>query len=231
VTKPIVGIVHATRNAIAPLNEVMAARLRVDATILNFLDEAMLSLSQTQGAVAPTVVRRMQSIFASAQEAGAVAIVASCTSLAPAVAAAQRQVQVPVIRVDVPLAEEAVSRFKNVAVVVTAETAVEPFRALLKATSDACDKAIQSSYHFCPGAFAALSDGNSALHNRIVLKTITSLATTGIDAILLPQPSTATIARHIPGELAIPVMSGVGAAADRVVALLNRIGWRDLTRT
>jgi aspartate/glutamate racemase len=220
--KPIIGIVHATRNSLEPVNQVFAARLGQDATILNFLDEAMLAVTQADGALAPDVVRRMQNILVSAQEAGAAIIVASCTSLAPAIEAAREQVHVPVVRVDVPLAVEAVSRFQRVAVVVTAATAIVPFRELLEATASTCGKTIETSFRLCPGAFSALSDGDSGLHDTIVLDTITVLAAQGAEAILLPQPSTARVTRKVPRDLGIAVLSSLDATVNHVAATFIR---------
>ena len=223
--KPIIGIVHATRNAIEPMNEILAARLGQDATILNFMDEAMLALTQVKGATATEVVRRMGNILVSAAEAGAAVIVASCTSLAPAVEMARGQVHVPVIRVDVPLASEAASRFQKVSVVVTAETAIAPFRALLETTARAYGKTIESGFHFCPGAFEALSVGNEALHDSIVLNAITALTKEGTEAILLPQPSIARVSKKVPDDLGIAVLSSVDATVNQVAATLKSSGF------
>jgi len=222
--KSIIGIIHATRNAIEPMNEVFAARLDPDAVILNFMDEAMWALTQMKGATAPDVVQRMRNILVSAEEAGAAVIVASCTSLSPAIESARKQVRVPVISVDMPLAAEAVSRFQKVTVVVTAVTSIAPFRALLETTASTYGKTIESSFYSCPGAFAALSDGNPTLHDSIVLNTITTSMREGAEAILLPQPSIARVTKKLPDDLGIPVLSSVDATANYVADILRSSG-------
>jgi aspartate/glutamate racemase len=220
--KPTIGIVHATRNAMEPMNDIFAARLGLDATILNFLDEAMLVLMQRKGAAAPDVVHRMQNILISAQEAGASVIVASCTSLAEAIERARIQVNIPVIRVDVPLAVEVVSRFQRVAVLASAQSAIEPFRTLLETKASAYGKKVEPSFHYCPGAFAALSSGNCAEHDRIVLDEISTVMKEGPEAILLPQPSLARVIRQIPSDLDVKVLSSVEAVVNQIAVTLRK---------
>jgi len=82
--EPIVAIVHATRTAIEPINEVFATHL-VAAELLNFLDEAMVRLAWSKGVTSANVPSRMEGILVSAEKAGASLIVFSCTSFSPVI--------------------------------------------------------------------------------------------------------------------------------------------------
>lgn len=213
--KPIVALIHATRNAIEPINEVFTAQL-AQAEFLNFLDEAMLRSAWIEGVTSADVLNRMGSILVSAEKAGARLAVTSCTSLSPAIDRVCGKVSIPVLRIEVPLAEEAVSSLQNVGVVVTSESAIEPFKPLLEEQAEAKGKLLRAQFHFCEGAFAALSNNNPDLQDRIVLESVSKASRRGVDAILLPQVSITRIVSKLPVDLGISVLSSVYASVNRV---------------
>lgn len=218
--RPVVAIVHATRNAIGPINEVFGARLQ-DAEVLNFLDEAMLVFAWRECVTAPVVLERMESIFLSAEKAGADLIVTSCSSLSPAVDMVRGKIRVPVLRNEVPLAEEAISRFRKVGVVATTRTAIDSFRQLLATTASAPDGVPRAVYRFCEGAFDALSANDSDTHDRMVVEEVCRLSRQKLDAILLPQVSVSRVVKKLPDGLPVPVLSSVYVSVGRVAEIIR----------
>ena len=63
---------------------------------------------------------------ASAQEAGADFILFTCSSIGPAVETAATLTDVPVLRVDQPMADKAVQLGKRIGVIATLSTTLEP---------------------------------------------------------------------------------------------------------
>jgi Asp/Glu/hydantoin racemase len=211
----IVAIIHATRNAIQPINEVFVPQLE-EIEILNFLDEAMLWVTQKKGVSNPDVLRRMEAILLSAERAGAEMIVSSCTSLSPAIDHALQKISVPVLKIEVALAEEIVPRYQRVRAVVTSTTTIAPIKEIIAAYGEATGKTIELHFHYCEGAFRALSNNQPEIHDQIVLEAIHANASKKPDAIILPQVSIARIVSRLDDQVEVPVLSSVHLSVSRV---------------
>jgi hypothetical protein len=72
---------------------------------------------------------------------------------------------VPVLRVDQPMADLAVSKGTRIGVVATLPTTLEPTADLVKRRAQAAGKEIQLTTRLCEGAFDALMGGNPGLHD------------------------------------------------------------------
>ena len=220
--KPILAIVHFTRAAIDPIQAVFGPRLSGDAGILHFLDEAIFFQMLRHGPQASAVLKRVGDLLVSAAGCGARLIVSSGSSLSPAIDLASDRVSVPVVKIESALAAEAVARFRDVAVVVTKSTNVEPFRNLLVGVSRAQGKRLRVRFSVQEAAFAALLDNAPDLHDKIVLETIAMIARDGAEAILLPQVSAARILPRLPPDVGVPVLSSVRLSVDVVAEIIGR---------
>ncbi|MCB0184416.1 MAG: hypothetical protein KDE31_09130, partial [Caldilineaceae bacterium] len=76
-----------------------------DVEVFNMVDESLIKNTIKANEVTPQTARRLVNHLKSAEEAGADAILVTCSSIGPAVEAAQQFLNIPVIRVDVPLAD------------------------------------------------------------------------------------------------------------------------------
>jgi Asp/Glu/hydantoin racemase len=220
--KPILAIVHFTRAAIDPIQAVFGPRLSGDVEILHFLDEAIFFHTLQHGPHASAVLKRVEDLLISAAGCGARVIVSSGSSLSPAIDLTSDRVSVPVVKIESALAAEAVARFRDVAVVVTKRSNVEPFKNLLDRLSRARGKRLRVRFSVQEAAFAALLDNAPDLHDEIVLQTIAMTAREGADAILLPQVSVARIMPRLPGDVGVPVLSSVPLSVEAVAELIGR---------
>jgi aspartate/glutamate racemase len=217
----LIALVHFTRLAIEPINEIFRAEIGCHAEFLNFLDEAIFRRMLECGPLDPCVLHRMKAILTSAENAGATMIVSSGSSLSPAVDKVTTCVRTPVVKVESCLAEEAM-QFGRVAVVVTKRSNVEPFQRLLEETASVHGRRLH--VHFCveERAFDALLQNAPASHDRIVIDAIMAASQGQADAILLPQVSVARVIKSLPAGGTIPVLSSAHLSAKRIRHMLLR---------
>jgi aspartate/glutamate racemase len=218
---PILAVVHFTRVAIEPVNEVFGATIGHEAEILNFLDEAIFRRMLRHGVLDARVLLRLESMLASAQAAGASVIVSSGSSLSPAVDRVAGCVSVPVLKVESRLAEEAVLRFQRVAVVVTKRSNIEPFGRLLEDIAAAHGQHLGIEFVVQEAAFDALVENRPDVHDRIVLDAIAAASQQGVDAVLLPQVSVARVMKALPIAPNVPVLSSAHLSAETVLQILR----------
>lgn len=167
----------------------------------------------------PTTYRRLASYLESAEAAGADAILVTCSSIGPAVDAARPLVNIPILRIDQAMADEAVRLGTRIGVIATLSTTLEPTAALVQASATAQGKAIKIVTHLCTGAFEAVISGDTATHDRLVTAGLQALMDK-VDVIVLAQATMARVVDTLPAaEKRVPILSSprLGVAAAREV--------------
>lgn len=194
-----------------------------DVEVFNIVDESLIKNTIAANKLTPQTSRRLIEYLKSAEEAGADAILVTCSSIGPAVEAAQPFLNIPVLRVDVPLADQAISLGQRIGVVATLPTTLAPTVALIKRQAALQDKDVTVISTLCPGAFQAVAAGDTATHDRLVIAGIRELMPQ-VDVIVLAQASMARAANAIPeNERTVPILSSprlAVAAAQKVIAQL-----------
>src|SRR5690606_37512591 len=129
------------------------------------LDESLLRNTITAGALTPETTRRVLGHVESAVDAGATAVLVTCSSIGAAAELARNVVPVPVIRVDEAMADQAVKTGPLIGVIATLATALEPTADLVRRRADAAGADISLTTLVCDCAFAALGWGDTAVHD------------------------------------------------------------------
>ena len=194
-----------------------------DVEVFNIVDESLLKNTIAEQKLTPTTYRRLAGYLESAEAAGADAILVTCSSIGPAVDAARPLVNVPVLRIDQAMAEEAVRMGTRIGVIATLSTTLAPTAALIQASATAQDKAIELIPHLCTGAFDAVISGDTATHDRLVTAGLKALMDK-VDLIVLAQATMARVVDTLPAaEKQVPILSsprlGVAAAKAMMAAL------------
>ena len=109
-----------------------------DVEVFHMVDESLIQDTIRAGRIRGITIRRLLAQIESAEAAGADAVMVTCSSIGPGVALAQSLFEMPVIRIDEAMAEEAVRMGRRIGVAATLRTTLEPTIELLKA------KALQS---------------------------------------------------------------------------------------
>src|SRR5690606_11067479 len=143
-----------------------------------------------RGRLTAHTARRVVDHVGSAEAGGADFILVTCSSIGAAVEAAAALTEVPVLRVDQPMADLAVQRGKRIGVLATLPTTLDPTSDLVRRRAMLADKKIVLNSRLCEGAFDALMSGDAAQHDAMVAAALRELAGE-VDVILLAQASMA----------------------------------------
>ncbi|MEM5786731.1 MAG: aspartate/glutamate racemase family protein [Syntrophobacteraceae bacterium] len=172
----------------------------------HMVDDGILKEVFREGVLAPRVLRRILGQSVLAREAGADLIVFTCSSTSPAVDFIRPLSDIPIMKVDEPLAQRAVQLGSKIGVLTTARTTLEPSANLIKSEADKQGKTVQVDARLEVEAFRARVSGNIAEHDRIIRSVCADLAAKN-DVVVLAQASMAHLAVSLREELECPVLS------------------------
>jgi Asp/Glu/hydantoin racemase len=214
-----VALIHAVIPAMPPMRETLARELP-DVRVLNLLDEGLLSEVERRGGLTPDCVERLATQVGLGIQAGAQAVLLTCTAYSPVVDQVQaRFPEVPVLGVDQVMVDQAVERASRIGVLATVPAGLEQQREMLRRSAERAQKEIEVVPSLHPGAMAALQRGDGETHDRILLEALPGLATQ-VDLILLAQASMARLAPKLPKDLGVPVLTSPALAVERLRELL-----------
>lgn len=201
-----VVLVH-TVAGLVPVFQELGKGLPGDVRISNIVDESLLEDAITAGGLTQSLNRRVVDHVLSAADSGAVAVLATCSSIGPAVEIASRLVDVPVLRIDEPMASAAIQSGRRIGVLATVASTLDPTVDLLHRSAQGLGKDIELAPVLRDEAFTAMRSGDGARHDVIVREALMGLASE-VDVIVLAQASMARVVATLePGALGVPVLS------------------------
>jgi Asp/Glu/hydantoin racemase len=217
------ALIH-TSPTLTPLFGALCAEFMPETTVFHMVDESLIKDTIREGRLQRLTMRRLLSMIESAENAGADAVLVTCSSIGPGVEFGQQLFDIPVIRVDEAMAEAAVRMGRRIGVMATLRTTLEPTIALLREKADEAGIEIEIVESLCDGAFDAVLAGDSITHDRILSQALRN-EMKGVDVVILAQASMARVVKTMPeGSLAMPVLSSPKMAvlqARDVMAGLN----------
>lgn len=216
------GMIH-TVTSLVPAFESLCQELIPDVKSFNIADEALLSLVFAAQGLTPAVYRRVADDAMTAEAAGADVILVTCSSISPCVDVAQTMVSVPVLKVDEPMVDKAISIGTRIGVAATVRTTLKPTTELIEMRSRAAGKQTKVDAVLCDGAFDALFSGDTVRHDQIVKDNLRRMMEDN-DVIVLAQASMARVVDQIPGsEKRIPILSSPRLGMERVRAVFKQL--------
>jgi Asp/Glu/hydantoin racemase len=211
------GLVHTSATLVPVFAQLCQAKLpHVDT--FNIVDDSLVRAIGARGSLTADIARRVASYIASAESGGADHVLVTCSSIGPAVEAAAPFAAVPVLRVDQPMADQAVRTGRRIGVIATLPTTMNPTADLLRRRAALAGKTIELTTRLCEGAFEALMAGDAARHDAIVAAALRELATQ-VDVIMLAQASMARVVAQL-GDGQIPILASPPIAIDYLATLL-----------
>jgi Asp/Glu/hydantoin racemase len=221
------ALIH-TSPTLTPMFRALCAAEMSDVEVFHMVDESLIQDTIRSGRLRGTTIRRLLWQIESAEAAGADAIMVTCSSIGPGVALARSLFELPVIRIDEAMAEEAVRMGRRIGVAATLRTTLEPTIELLKAKAAQSSNTIEIVESLSQGAFEAVLAGDVTTHDRILAeKLVHDLH--DVDVIVLAQASMARVVSEMPaGTLRIPVLSSPELAVRRAKKILLGLRANDL---
>ena len=212
------GLLHTSAALVPVFAQLCRAKLpRVDT--FNLVDDSLVPAIGAHGLTA-AISGRVAGYLAAAEAAGADYILVTCSSIGPAVEAAAPQRGVPVLRVDQPMADQAVRTGRRIGVIATLPTTLVPTADLIQRRAALAGRPIELVSRLCEGAFAALTDGEAAKHDAMVVAALRELAA-GVDVIVLAQASMARVVDGLPAAARrVPILASPALAIDFLAGAL-----------
>lgn len=182
------------------------AEIIPEALVHHIVDDSLLADVMAAGKLTAAVTRRVCSYACLAEEMGADLLFNQCSSVGEAVNVARAMIHVPYVKVDEPMAAEAVRLGRRIAVVATVASTVAPSVRLVEEAAAAAGVAAKVQPVLVDGALDILmKEGNREKHNRLVLDAI-HRSEADSDAIVLAQGSMVVL-EPLLGSTRVPVLT------------------------
>jgi Asp/Glu/Hydantoin racemase len=188
------------------------------AMAVRLVDAELLSDARRRGVdagIEACVLARLREL--AVREPGA--IVCTCSTLSGSAERLAQAIEIPVVRIDRPMAESAVAHGGRVALVVAIDSTLAPTRQLFEecAANAGSDATLVDAP--CLGAWERFEAGDHAGYLDRVARHVRGLAD-DVDVVVLAQASMAPAANLV-GDLSIPVLSSPRLAVLRAVELAD----------
>lgn len=213
------GLIHTSATLVPIFTQLCKEKIpKVD--VFNIADDSLVKGIIEAGSLTAQIKRRVAGYIESAELGGADYIMVTCSSIGPAVEAAAPLMAVPVLRVDQPMADQAVATSERIGVIATLNTTLEPTADLIQRRAAQAGKQIQLTSRLAEGAFEALMSGDAATHDATVAAALEELSRQ-VDVIVLAQASMARVVENLaPGDKQVPILSSPGIAVDYLATVL-----------
>jgi len=216
---PRLGLIHTSATLVPVFQQLCETHLP-GVEVFNLADDSLIKDVIKRGKLTPVTAHRVVEHVASAEKAGADYIMVTCSSIGRAVETAAGLVDVPVLRVDRPMADQAVQAASKIGVIATLPTTLEPTADLINRRAEAAGKQIELTSRLCEGAFDALMSGDADQHDRRVAEALRELSDQ-VEVIVLAQASMARVVDTLPeNQRRVPILASPPVAMEYLVKTL-----------
>jgi Asp/Glu/hydantoin racemase len=214
-----IAMVHTVASLI-PVFDALARQHLPGWSAFNMLDESLLRTTISEGRLSQLTMRRLAGLGWSAVDAGANAVVVTCSSLGPAVDAARPLCAVPLFRIDEGMALAALGKGTRIGVLATLSTTLDPTSELIRRVAALQGRDCTLTSTVAEGAFEKLGQGDVGTHDAMVAQSLRAMAAT-VDVIVLAQASMARALAGIRDELGdLPVLTSPELGMQHLAASL-----------
>ena len=214
------ALIH-TSATLVPVFAELCAKYLPGVKTFNIVDDSLIKNTIACGALTPDTSRRVVNYADSAQDAGADMILYTCSSIGLAVEMAASLSRIPVLRVDQPMADQAVATGTRIGIVATLSTTLDPTTDLVRRRALAAGREVELKPHLCEGAFEALMSGDTATHDERVAAALRALALE-TDVIVLAQASMARVVDTLSeSDRKVPILASPPIAMQHLATLLS----------
>lgn len=213
-----IAVIHVTTVAMPPIAAAFR-ELWPDATIQNLLDDSLSPDLDRAGEMLPAFTDRFRDLAAYAARSGADAILFTCTAFDPPIEACQAALDMPVLKPNEAMFEEAIRSGTRIGLLATDKRPVERLKQRLTEAGGATGRKIEVAARIDTAAWDALQARNMARHDASVVDSARALG--DADCILLSQFSMAHLAEPVAAATGKPVLTAPHAAVRKLMTLLN----------
>lgn len=195
-----VALFH-TSIATVEMMKALIAEKCPDIEVVHIIEEAMIKDVMKNKGVTPMISARIAQYVKAAEAAECSVFMTACSSIGKIVENCQFMTDMQLARIDTAMIEKALANGKNISVLATVSTTLDPTIEYIERLSKAKSGNYNIEPHLIPYAFDALLSGDKEKHNRLVLETLKNVASKA-DVIILAQ---ASMAGAIPNDFTLDV--------------------------
>lgn len=216
--KPRIALIHATPVAVEPINAAFK-RLWPEAAVTNLLEDSLAPDLARDGRITSNMTQRFITLARYVRGCGADGIMFTCSAFGTAIDAARAALDIPVLKPNEAMLDEAVRAGGRVGIIATFEPSIPSFIAELADLAREKRVKLQTTTKAIPEALAALHNGRTAEHDRLIAGAAAEMADCNV--LLLSQFSMASAASVIPKVPGRLVLSSPASAVSRLRQLLS----------
>jgi Asp/Glu/hydantoin racemase len=216
-TGPRIALVHATHVAIEPIVSAFK-RLWPEARTTNLLEDSLSSDLALEGKLTARMTERFVTLARYARGCGADAILFTCSAFGPAIEAARDAVDVPVLKPNEAMLDEALAAGTHIGLLATFAPSIPALRSELEDLARSHEVKLSIKACAIPTALAALHEGQPDEHDRLIAEAAAAME--DCDALILGQFSMASAAEGIPEKRGRRVLTSPGSAVMRLKHVL-----------
>lgn len=214
------GLIH-TSATLVPVFQQLCTDYLPGIKTFNIVDDSLIKNVISCGELTPATARRVVNYVGSAEAAGADLVLVTCSSIGAAVEASAALTKVPVLRVDQPMADNAVQTGKRIGVIATLPTTLQPTSDLVQRRAAVAGKQIELTTKLCEGAFDALMSGDAATHDKMVAAALKELSAK-VDVIVLAQASMARVVDTLDAaDKKVPILASPPIAIKHLASVFQ----------
>ena len=218
-TAPKIGFVH-TGVPIGMMLKKMMSESMPDIPNFHIVDDSLIQDLLQAEEFTPSILKRLSAQISMAKEAGADIIMVTCSSIAPGVDFAKKLVDIPVMKIDEPMAEQAVESANTVGVLATAKTTLVPSVDLINQVAEKKGKPVKVKSKLISEAFDFFLQGDMENHDRLVRRAGIELAQQS-DVLVLAQASMSHLAAEIEKTSGTPTLTSPSIALNALKELVS----------
>ncbi len=205
-TKPRIALIHALAHSIAPVNAELD-RAWPGCVRMNLLDDSLSSdLAASVDGLNDAMTARFMALAEYAVGTGVHGILFTCSAFGPCIEAVARQwPDVPVLKPNEAMIADATRLGRHIGLVAS-------FAPTLSSMPTEFPAGVAVLPVLAAGALDALTLGDHALHDRLVVQAAQRAEAQGCDVVALAQFSLARAAGAVEHALHVPVLTTVGSA-------------------
>ena len=214
-----VAVIHTFLYSVEDLKKLFKDKLP-EVEMINIIDDSLLQESLINKGMTRAVVRRITQYALIAESMGVDAILNQCSSVGEAVDIVRNIINIPYLKIDEPMARQAVKLGSKIAVIATAISTIEPSTRLVENVAKQMSMNVVVKKYFATGAYEALlQENNRNKHNRIVIDTVEK-ASKENDVIVLAQGS---MYRLLPllKHIQTPILTSLESGVEQLRSVLN----------
>ena len=214
-----VGVVHTFLYSVEDIKAQFKKQLP-EVEMINIIDDSLLEEALANKGVTPRIISRLCDYYTNLEELGCACALNQCSSVSEAADIAAKLISIPIVKIDGPMAEEAVKLGTRIAIIATAISTVEPSSRLVESKAKIAGKSVTVSRCFVEGAYEfLLKTGDRQKHNEMVIAKVKEAAAAH-DVIVLAQGSMYHLIPLL-SDVKIPVLTSLETGVGQIRKVLK----------